>query len=402
MTAASPTAGTTFRIVSLISVAHMMSHVYHQSLHPLFPTLTGELGVTYTALGLLMTSFSIATALGQIPIGFLVDRIGGRIVLIVGLALQASSVGALALTDSYWAMFALFTLAGLAHSVYHPADYAILSDTIDKSRLARAFTLHSSTGNVGNLLGPLVIVGVAEIWGWRSACLAVGLVGIAVSLIVWSQGSVLDSTRRARSVAAQPAASIGDGLRLLFSGPLLMCFLFFIVLTMAFSGVRIYTVSAVHEIYGVSPAVATMVLTGLTVGIIVGMLTGGYVADRYGPRISIAVFGLIAAALLLVVVGWAAVPIALAGALLTTAGFMRGFVQGVRDLMVHAATPEGAHGKTFGFVSTGSHVGHAIMPLLFGGAMDSGRPEWVFGLGAALSVAALLTFVTVRRKIPGS
>jgi len=66
---------------------------------------------------------------------------------------------------------------------------------------------------------------------------------------------------------------------------------------------------------------------------------------------------------------------------------------------VFRATPDGAHGKAFGFVSTGSHVGHALMPLVFGTVMDMGHPSWVFGIAAFLSVAALATFATVRRRI---
>ena len=184
MTAATSSTGVTVRVVSLVSVVHMMSHIYHQALHPLFPTLTVELGVSYTALGFVMTSFSLATAIGQTPIGFLVDRIGGKAVLVVGLALQAAAVGAIGLTGSYWSMLALFTLAGLAHSVYHPADYSILSRTVERSRLARVFTVHSSAGNLGTMLGPLIVVGLAGLWGWKVACMALGGFGMLMVVVL--------------------------------------------------------------------------------------------------------------------------------------------------------------------------------------------------------------------------
>jgi predicted MFS family arabinose efflux permease len=400
MTAAASSTGVTIRVVSLVSVVHMMSHIFHQALHPLFPTLTVELGVSYTALGFVMTSFSLATAIGQTPIGFLVDRIGGKAVLVAGLALQAAAVGAIGLTGSYWSMLALFTLAGLAHSVYHPADYSILSRTIDKSRLARAFTLHSSAGNLGTMLGPLIVVGLAGLWGWKAACMALGGFGMLMVLALWTQGDLL-SRPRDSTTAGHHADPNGwrDGLKMLMSPPMLMCFAFFVVLTMAFSGVRIYIVAAMHEIYGASVAEGTVVLTAFSAGMIGGMLLGGSIADRYGPRVLVAVLGLVGASALLLLVGSGALPMALAGGALCGAGFMRGFVQGVRDLMVFRATPDGAHGKAFGFVSTGSHVGHALMPLVFGTVMDMGHPSWVFGIAAFLSLAALATFATVRRRV---
>ena len=400
MTAAASSTGVTIRVVSLVSVVHMMSHIFHQALHPLFPALTVELGVSYTALGFVMTSFSLATAIGQTPIGFLVDRIGGKAVLVAGLALQAAAVGAIGLTGSYWSMLALFTLAGLAHSVYHPADYSILSRTIDKSRLARAFTLHSSAGNLGTMLGPLIVVGLAGLWGWKTACMALGGFGMLMVLALWTQGDLLSRPRDA-ATAGNRAVGQGwrDGLSMLMSPPLLMCFAFFVVLTMAFSGVRIYIVAAMHEIYGASVAEGTLVLTAFSAGMIGGMLVGGLIADRHGPRVLIAVLGLVGASALLLLVGSGVLPMAIAGGALCGAGFMRGFVQGVRDLMVFRATPDGAHGKAFGFVSTGSHVGHALMPLVFGTVMDMGRPSWVFGIAALLSLAALATFATVRRRV---
>ncbi len=402
MTAQAPDigAGVTVRVVSLVGMVHLMSHVYHQALPPLFPTLSAELGVSYTALGLIMTAFSLATAIGQTPVGFLVDRIGGKAVLAAGLALQAAAVGAIGLTGSYGSILVLFTLAGLAHSVYHPADYAILSRTVDRSKLARAFTLHSSFGNVGTMLGPLIVVGLAGLWGWKVACMALGGVGMVMLAALWSQGDLLNAPEDGEAAARRAGAGDWrDGLAMLLSPPMLMCFAFFAILTMAFSGVRIYTVAAMHEIYGASPAEGTLVLTAFTAGMIGGMLIGGLIADRYGPRVLIAAVGLVGASALLLLVGTGVLPMVLAGGALCGAGFMRGLVQGVRDLMVFRATPDGAHGKAFGFVSTGSHVGHALMPLVFGTVMDMGRPSWVFGIAAVLSLAALATFATVRRKV---
>ncbi len=400
MTAAVPSAGDTVRVVSLVSVVHMTSHIYHQALPPLFPILSVEFGVSYTALGLVMTAFSLASAFGQIPVGFLVDRIGGKVVLVSGLALQAAAVGAIGFTGSYWSMLALFTLAGLAHSVYHPADYSILSRTVEKSRLARAFTVHSAAGNFGTMLGPLIVVGLAALWGWKVACMALGGFGMLMVVALWARGGLLSGTGEAGS-AGHRAEAVGwrDGLSLLLSRPMLMCFAFFAVLTMAFSGVRIYTVAAMHEIYGASPAEGTLVLTAFTAGIIGGMLAGGLVADRYGPRVLVAALGLVGASALLLLVGTGVLPMVLAGGALCGAGFMRGFVQGVRDLMVFRSTPDGAHGKAFGFVSTGSHLGQAVMPLVFGTVMDMGRPSWVFAIAAVLSLAALATFATARRKV---
>lgn len=400
MTAVSRGIARNIRIISVIGVAHMMSHVYQLSLPPLFPLLKDELGTSYTALGLLLTTFSLASSLGQVPVGFLVDRIGGRGVLVAGLTVQAVAIGLVGIADSYPVLFALFLLAGLAHTVYHPADYAILSRQVDRGSLGRAFTLHSFAGNVGTAITPLMMVGLTALWGWRAAFAAVGVCGVAIALFVWSQSEGVARDRRVAETepSVKPVWSLRDGLAFLLSPAMLLCFAFYVVLSASFSGLRAYSASALVEMQGIELVTANAAVTALIIGIATGMLTGGVLADRVGPRTWIAAVGLTASAGLLFAIGGLALPVGFMVAGLAIAGFLRGLVQGARDLMVFAVTPEGQHGKAFAFVTSGAHLGQALMPLIFGWVLDHGDPTWIFTIAAALSLAALATFVTVRRS----
>lgn len=401
-TASAAIPGRGVRVVSLVASAHMMSHVYQMSLPPLFPLLTVELGVSYTALGMLLTAFSLTGALGQIPMGFIVDRVGGKGILVGGLLLQASAITLIGFSGSYWALLALFTLAGLAHSVYHPADYAIMAENVGHGGLARAYTFHSFSGNIGTAATPMLMVALTALWSWRAAFVMIGLFGIAIAVLVWSQRSLLSGDARAHAARqAHHGAAVRDGLRLLMSPPLLMCFLFFILLTAGFSGVRMFSVSALEKMYDLPLATANGALTGYIIAVAVGMLAGGVVADRFGPRAIIAIVGLLCSAAMLMVLASVSMPIVLVVAVLSSAGLMRGLVQGTRDMMVHAVTPVGSHGKVFAFVSTGSHLGHALMPLLFGWILDNGDPAWVYWIAAGFALIALTTFVTVRRRVIG-
>lgn len=394
------------RVISLVGAAHLMSHVYQLALPPLFPLLARDFEVSYTALGLLVSVFSIAAVLGQVPMGFVVDRIGGGKVLIAGLFVQAAAIAAIAAVPSYWVLLLVIAVAGLAHSVYHPADYAILSRAVPEGRLGRAYTFHSFSGNIGTAAAPMVMVGLAAFWDWRGACLLVGLAGIAVALALVPFGSLLRGEDR-EEIGAEPSTGGGHGtglragVALLLSAPILLCFLFFVILNTAFVGVRVFAPSTLVEMYGVPLATANGALTGFIVGGAVGILAGGVLADRLGARSITAVIGLIGAGALLIVLGQVSLPVALVVGLLTLTGFLRGIVQGTRDLMVYAATPAGAHGKVFAFVSTGGHVGTAIMPLVFGWILDAGEPELTFLIAGVLALVALATFATVRRRVAG-
>ena len=404
MNAQAASLGHSARVISLVGVAHLMSHVYQLALPPLFPLLARDFEVSYTALGLLVSVFSIAAVLGQVPMGFVVDRIGGGKVLIAGLLVQAAAIAAIAAVPSYWALLLVIAVAGLAHSVYHPADYAILSRAVPEGRLGRAYTFHSFSGNIGTAAAPMVMVGLAAFWDWRGACLLVGLAGIAVALALIPFGGSLRGEGREEN-GSSPSAGVGHGtglragMALLLSAPILLCFLFFVILNTAFVGVRVFAPSTLVEMYDVPLATANGALTGFIVGAAVGVLAGGVIADRLGARSITAVIGLIGAGALLIVLGQVSLPVALVVGLLTLTGFLRGIVQGTRDLMVYAATPAGAHGKVFAFVSTGGHVGTAIMPLVFGWILDAGEPQLTFLIAGILALVALATFATVRRRV---
>src|SRR5688500_14116867 len=112
------------KILGLIGAGHFMSHFYFLTLPPLFPFLREAFGVGYTELGLMMTALYAASGLAQLPVGFLVDRFGARVVLSAGLAVIALGFGLVGVAPTYWAMIACVMIAGLGHSVFHPADYA--------------------------------------------------------------------------------------------------------------------------------------------------------------------------------------------------------------------------------------------------------------------------------------
>lgn len=389
------------KVIGLVSGGHFFSHFYSLLLPPLFPLLRDDLGVSYAALGLILAAFSITSGVGQTPVGFLIDRVGARGLLVAGLACQGIAITFAGLTGSYWALVVLFALAGLGNTVYHPADYSILSASIRPDRLGRAFSVHTFSGNVGWALAPVVMVSLTALWNWRAALVVVGLVGIAAAVVIWTQSSVLKDERTSSTTPAPQQEPEGraalEGLALLFSPPILLAFLFFFLLAVGVGGVRTFSVAAFVAIYDMPLATANGALTGFLIGSAAGILAGGILADRFGNPERIATVGFILSAALLTVVGAPSMPIVLLVGVLTAAGFMNGMVQPSRDLLVRSVTPPGSIGKVFGFVSTGISIGTALMPILFGWIMDNADPRWIFWIAAVFLLFALATIGGLSR-----
>src|SRR5882757_8612807 len=142
------------RIIALVCSAHFVSHFYILLLPPLFPFIREFYGVSYTQLGFALAAFNITTALCQTPAGFLVDRIGARSVLVAGLVLGAACLAIVGLFPSFWLLVAMFALLGVANGVYHPADYAVLSQLVSNERTSQAFSIHIFAGFLGTAVTP--------------------------------------------------------------------------------------------------------------------------------------------------------------------------------------------------------------------------------------------------------
>src|ERR1041385_3556964 len=163
------------RIISLVCSAHFVSHFYILVLPPLFPFIREFYGVSYTELGFALTAFNVTTALCQTPAGFLVDRIGARIVLVSGLVLGAACLAVVGLVPSFWLMVAMFALFGVSNGVYHPADYAILSQLVSIERAPQAFSTHIFAGFLGTAVTPATMLILQQLLRWQGAFLSASL-----------------------------------------------------------------------------------------------------------------------------------------------------------------------------------------------------------------------------------
>jgi MFS transporter, FSR family, fosmidomycin resistance protein len=373
------------RIISLIGTGHCLSHFYMLCLPPLFLLWREEFGVSYAALGLSVALMSATTAALQTPVGFWVDRWGARPFLVGGTLLMALSISLMALAPSFWFILPLAILSGVGNSVIHPADYAILAGSISKDFMGRAFALHTFTGNLGFAAAPVVVALLLPWLGWRGTLLLVGLLGVPVVLAILWQSRVLHDQTKPKQREAGP-----NGRELLLSKPILLFFAFFLLSSMAGSGIQSFIIAVLGKLWATPVAAASFVLTGYTVGATSGTLVGGWVADKSERNLFgfVAVLTLISASLFMIL-GLVQMPEWLLPGVSFLAGAAMGTSRTPRDVMLKDACPPGQIGKVFGFVSAGLPLGSAIMPVPMGFLIDLGYPALVLPVVAGLLVLSL-------------
>ncbi|MCP5152844.1 MAG: MFS transporter [Ectothiorhodospiraceae bacterium] len=388
--------------IGLVGVAHGCSHFFQLVLPPLFPFLTAEFGVSYTELGILMTTFFVTSGVGQPLAGFLVDRIGARQVMLAGLGIYSLAIFALALAPSFWVLFPAIVMAGLGNCVFHPADFAVLNASVHRSRLGRAFGVHTLGGNLGWVAAPALVVPVAGVAGWRVALATAAAVGAIIWLALWLNRRSLRDERDHAPAGAPAAAGIAQGLSLLASRPLLLCFGYFALVAAALIAVQNFLSPILGSLHGTPLTVAASGLTAYLLGAAVGVMVGGVVADRSDRHVAIVAAGLLGASLVFIAVAQLSFVATALIATLAAGGFLSGFTNPSRDLIVRSATPRGASGRVFGFVYSGLDVGSALAPITVGLLLDHGHPQWALWAIAGVLFAAIFTVVTLRGAIPSA
>lgn len=399
MTLATAAARRDGSVIGLVGLGHFLSHFYIFLLPPLFPVLKDSFGVSYVELGLLMTVFNVVSGITQAPMGFAVDRFGAGRLLIAGVVIEAAAYLGMGLFGSYAAMLVLLAAAGLANSVYHPADYAILSATVRPDRIGRAFSLHTFAGFLGNAITPVAVVLAAGLFGWRAALIVAGVVGLASALLMLANRSLLEITPDPAPKKAGQTADRGS-MALLFSFPILMCFCFFVALAVSQSGLSSFGPTAFVQMYGVSLETAGFLFTVFASGNAAGILVGGWIADRTQRHEQVAILGFLATAAIMLLIAFVPLSVAVLAPLLALSGVLFGLIMPSRDMLVRAAAPPDAMGRVFGFVSTGLNVGSAVTPIAIGWVMDQGQPQWLFLVAAAFMLVSILTVVAVRPRAP--
>ena len=372
-------------IIGLVGLAHASSHFAHLLLPLMFPVFMKEFGLSYSQLGLLMTTFFIVSGLGQASAGFVVDRLGARPLLFIALGLFGVACCVASLVTGYTGLFFVAALAGLGNAMFHPVDFTILNQRVSGPRLGYAFSAHGLTGNLGWAAAPLFFATISSLYNWRTAYLAAAVMYVGIGVVMFVQRDKLST----QVVVRHPDAPAEHDMAFMKLPVVWWCFSFFLLSTMTLAVVQNFSVSILKAMQGVSFEAATLTLTAYMLCGAVGVFVGGFIAARTANNDRVVALAMAVGAVLLGLCGTGIFGAGGTMVVLAGTGFAVGIGGPSRDMMIKKATPKGATGRVYGMVYSGLDVGFAISPLVFGGFMDRG---WY---GATLFGAAAVLLLSV-------
>jgi MFS family permease len=389
-------------VMAIIGIAHACSHFLQLAMPAVFLAIRRDWDISFTSLGMAATVFYVTSGICQTLAGFAVDRFGARRMLYMGLGFFSGAVALMAIAPNFAVLLACMVVAGIGNSMFHPADYGILNASVTPKRLGPAFSVHGITGNIGWALAPPLMTAFS-LWfgGWRGALFGASALGFATLALVHLRRELFEPLPEAITPQATPSGARAGSSAVLLSLPIIMCFMFFLLLAAGLIGIQTFGIPTLNQSMHLSQELAAIALTTFLVASGAGVLAGGVVAAHTSAHEHVAAAGMAAAAVFLVAT---TVPgLAPWGILfcLSAAGFFSGLTNPSRDLIVRAAAPKGSTGKVYGFVYSGLDAGSALAPLAFGYLLDHGQGAGVF-YGASIAWIATIATIYLMKNPPGA
>lgn len=248
-------------------------------LPPVLPVLTEELGLTYTQSGLLETAYLFGYILIKIPVGFFVNKLGIKRVLIISMVGYGLANLLISGARGFYGIFILRLLVGLFQGVHLPVSNALLSDRF-KEKQSKAIGFNESGPNIGNTLAYPLAVSILSLYGWRLAFILLSLPAFLLSLATLT---LIKPEYRVSSVEPHPN---DDGIRnyLGILLPLALCHgTYNLILRTTFTFTPIFLV----EFRGIPLETAGFTAMILPFAGIFTKIGSGFILDSFGRKKSI-------------------------------------------------------------------------------------------------------------------
>ena len=377
-----------------LSLVSLFNDLASEMVYPLLPALvTGPLGAGALALGALDGAAELTSAALKVVTGRLADRPRWRAPLILGGYATAVLVRPMiALASAAWQVIGFRIIDRVGKGLRTPARDALIVAVTPPELRGRAFGFHRGADHFGAVLGSVAAwyllqrgLAVQDVIGWSA--LPGGLAFLALALLL--RGTSIPTGGAPGNRARGPAA---DAAGRIFWGPVL------VLAGLTFFRVPEALLLLRLQDLGVAVPAVPLVWAGLHVVRSGSSYPGGWIADRLGPRATVAAGGLLFA-VVAVALGSELSPAGAVAAFLLL-GPVAGLTESAERALVARLAPVRI-GSGFGIYH--ALIGASALPagLAFGALyQQAGGPAALLGsaAGMVIAVAVWIAVTTANAK----
>ncbi|MFI6816505.1 MFS transporter [Nonomuraea sp. NPDC050328] len=359
----------------------------------LLPDLAADFGVSIPVAGLLVSGYALGVAIGGPPLTMLGGRLSRKHMLVALMVLFIAGNLLSALAPSYGVLMTGRFLGAFAHGAYFGVGSVVAAELVAPGRRASAIALMFTGLTLANVLGVPLGTWIGQAYGWRATFWVV--VGIGVVALA---GVLALVPRQPR-----PQVSIRQELATFRSGAVWLALAMTVFGFAPVFAVITFIAPMMTDVGGFSPGAVPIVMAVFGVGLVVGNLIGGKLADRAVLRSILASVGLLT--VLSAVVGFVAssqIAFIVAITLFGLAGFMAVPPLQTRVLDAAAGAPTLASAANIGAFNVGNAIGSFAAGLTIDAGFGYTAPAWtaaVLGL-VGLGVTGLALHQSRRAAKP--
>ena len=356
---------------------HIWSDLFFALYVPLLPFIARDMDLSFKEVGLLRSVFSGASAVLQVPAGFLAEGIGEFWPLVLGNVWVSVGLIGMALSPVFLVLLGVSFVGGLGGGTQHPLASSMVSRAYDRAGRSTAVGTVNFSGDLGKMAAPALGGAIAAYYGWRPALWIIGVAGILFMALAAMAHRQVDIGRPAEQVAADPdtaddRTSRGGFFSLSFVG----------FLDSATRGAALVYLPFVMEAKGMGFGHVSGMLVLLFAGGAVGKFVCGWLGDRYGTVPLI--WGTKGVAALLLVASLAA-PVSTMAPLMVVLGIGLNGTSSVLYATVAELVPLRRRARLYGIYYTTNEGGTVLAPLVYGVIAD------LFSLNASMVAMGLAT-----------
>jgi MFS family permease len=269
-------------------MAHFGHHLLTALPQPLLPAIRSAFGLSITQSAWVTTTFALAGGAGQLPSGWLADRISPAIMIAIGTVGVAVGGFLVGLSQTYTMLLIFLVLMGLMTGGYHPSSTPLILSSVEPEKRGRALGLHLLGGNSSFFISPIIagaIMGYVKnnwpAWEWRSPffvmAVPTAIFGIVFYTYLTRHGGLAHVQRARQRAAEEKPPQPGYKRRLI-------AYLAMMVL----AGGAGMSVNAFLSLYMVDvlkvteARAATLMSINFLPGVFGGTILGGWISDRIG------------------------------------------------------------------------------------------------------------------------
>ena len=375
------------RTLVFASATHVWSDLFFALFVPLLVLIKTDpdMDLSFTEVGLLRSTYAGASAVLQVPAGFLTERLGEFWLLVGGNIWVSAGLVLMAAAPSFLFLLAATLLGGLGGGTQHPLASSMVSRAYDERARSTAVGTVNFAGDLGKMAAPALALLVAAEYGWRATMRWVGFAGLVfMAVSIFARKGVDKSEPSSGQTPADP-----DGDETQMAAFVTLSGVGFLDSATRAAALTFIPFLLVEK--GMSTGQTFGMLILLLAGGAVGKFVCGWLDDRYGS-VSI-IWGTKALTALLLVLSLATPRIAIAPLMIVLGIGLNG-TSSVLYGTVAAFVPPARRARLYGFFYTTNETGAVLAPLFYGIVAD------VLKLRATMVLMALLTALILPASLP--